>query len=168
VIVRFLKITKSLQTEFATAASLVEGQYLKDGLTWNKGTSQRVLEVPYANWNASNVYGRWTRFRGRDNWHLLSCSVLSSGGSSSGGGGYWYELEVYAVQSRVCEFSSFNFFLVNICISLFCESFMVLQSQQYLEDNNLGNTTDDIHGCDKFWNSCNVHWSTFQPSDHIN
>lgn len=42
VILCLMNISKSLQTEFVAAAHLEEGQFLKDGLTWNKGKSQRV------------------------------------------------------------------------------------------------------------------------------
>jgi len=33
-----MNISKSLQTEFVAAAHLEEGQYLEDGLKWNKGS----------------------------------------------------------------------------------------------------------------------------------
>lgn len=112
-----------------------------------------VLEVPYCNLKASSVHGRWTRFRER----ICIFSHANGGGGGcggrsgrgGGGGSNWYGLEICAVESRVCEFSFFNFFLVNISISLFCESFTVFQRQQSSADN-LGNSTDDICSCDKF------------------
>jgi len=40
-VVSFLKLSKSLQSELVTMADLTEGQLLRDGMTRNRGKSQR-------------------------------------------------------------------------------------------------------------------------------
>ena len=52
-------VKKSLQIEFVALAHLADGQFLKDGLTSNKGKPQ---EFPSGNSRTNNGPGRWGRF----------------------------------------------------------------------------------------------------------